>query len=122
MLTLSGAVTGAMYSLVAVGLVLSYSTSGIFNFSHAAVAYATAVVFYELHSGLGWPIGLSAVVTIVVVAPGLGWCSTRWSSASSSGLQSTKIVATVGALVALPPVRAVDRRLLHPAFDANSTR
>ena len=35
-LTVSGAVTGAIFSLVAAGLVLSYTATGIFNFSYGA--------------------------------------------------------------------------------------
>ena len=38
-LLISGAVTGAIYSIMASGLVLTYQTSGIFNFAHAAVAF-----------------------------------------------------------------------------------
>jgi hypothetical protein len=71
-LGLSGAVTGAIYSLVASGIVLSYTATGIFNFSHGAIAYMAAVVFYELHQGLGWPIVPAALMTILVFAPLLG--------------------------------------------------
>ena len=55
-LVLSGAVTGAIYSIMASGLVLTYTTSGIFNFAHGAVAFATAYVYYQLNTGLGLPI------------------------------------------------------------------
>ena len=41
-LVFSGLVTGAIYSIMASGLVLTYTTSGIFNFAHGAVAFATA--------------------------------------------------------------------------------
>ena len=41
-LTLSGAVSGAIYALLAIGLVHSYSTSWVFNFGQAAIAFSCA--------------------------------------------------------------------------------
>ena len=41
-LVVSGAASGAIYSLVASGLVLSYAATGIFNLSYGAVAYTSA--------------------------------------------------------------------------------
>ena len=40
---------------MASGLVLTYTTSGIFNFAHGAVAFATAYLYYQLNTGLGRP-------------------------------------------------------------------
>jgi ABC-type branched-subunit amino acid transport system ATPase component/branched-subunit amino acid ABC-type transport system permease component len=102
-LAISGAVSGAVFSIIAAGLVLSYSTSGIFNFSHAAVAYATALLFYELHVGLGWPLVPSAFVAIVVFAPLLGLMLDRLVFRRLADADDApKIVATVGLLVAIP--------------------
>ena len=53
---MSGLVTGAIYSIMASGLVLTYTTSGIFNFAHGAVAFTTAYLYYQLNTGLGVPI------------------------------------------------------------------
>ena len=55
-LVFSGLVTGAIYSIMASGLVLTFTTSGIFNFAHAAIAFATAYLYYQLNTGLGVPI------------------------------------------------------------------
>ncbi len=55
-LVLSGLVTGAIYSIMASGLVLTYTTSGIFNFAHGAVAFVTAYLYYQLNTGVGLPI------------------------------------------------------------------
>ncbi len=55
-LVVSGAVTGAIYSLVASGLTLSYAATGIFNFSYGAVAFSAAYLYYIFHTGLNWPI------------------------------------------------------------------
>jgi branched-subunit amino acid ABC-type transport system permease component len=45
----SGIATGAIYGLAGTGLVLTYKTSGIFNFGHSAIATAGAYLFYWLH-------------------------------------------------------------------------
>ena len=46
---ISGLVTGAVYGLAAVGLVVTYKTSGVFNFAHGALATLSAYLFYTLH-------------------------------------------------------------------------
>ncbi|MFF7497885.1 ATP-binding cassette domain-containing protein [Streptomyces lavendulae] len=100
---LSGLVSGALYALLATGLVLSYSASGLFNFAHGATAYLCALVFYELHSGLGWPAVPAALLVVCVLAPGLGWGLDRMMFRRLARVgESAQIVATIGLLVALP--------------------
>ena len=41
-----GITTGSIYSLAAVGLVLTFKTSGVFNFAHGAQAAVGAFVFF----------------------------------------------------------------------------
>src|SRR5437868_2438961 len=74
----SGAVAGALYALMASGLALTYSTSGVFNFAHGSIAFVTALLYYELNSGLGWPI-VPAVVAAILAAVGLGLLVRRTS-------------------------------------------
>ncbi|MFG2988796.1 ATP-binding cassette domain-containing protein [Streptomyces sp. NPDC048257] len=100
---LSGLVSGALYALLATGLVLSYSASGLFNFAHGATAYLCALTFYELHSGLGWPAVPAALLVVFVLAPGLGWGLDRLMFRRLARVGETaQIVATIGLLVALP--------------------
>lgn len=102
-LVVSGGVSGAIYSLLASGLVLTYATSGVFNFAHGAIAFSTAFLFYELHTGLEWPVWAAAIVSILVFAPLLGVLMDRIIFRSlRTADQSTKVVATVGLLVAIP--------------------
>ena len=53
-----GIADGSIYALAALGLVLTYKTSGIFNFAIGAQAAASAYVFYSLRVtvGLPWPL------------------------------------------------------------------
>ncbi|MFB6631941.1 ATP-binding cassette domain-containing protein [Streptomyces sp. NPDC056362] len=100
---LSGLVSGALYALLATGLVLSYSASGLFNFAHGATAYLCALAFHELHSGFGWPAVPTALMLVCGVAPGLGWGLDRLMFRKLAGAGETaQIVATIGLLVALP--------------------
>ncbi|MFE1902072.1 ATP-binding cassette domain-containing protein [Streptomyces gardneri] len=100
---LSGLVSGALYALLATGLVLSYSASGLFNFAHGATAYLCALAFYELHSGFGWPAVPTALLLVCLVAPALGWALDRLMFRKLARVGETaQIVATIGLLVALP--------------------
>jgi len=41
----TGIATGALYGVAAMGLVLTYKTTGIFNFAHGSIAAAAAYLF-----------------------------------------------------------------------------
>ena len=69
---ITGAVSGAIYSLIASGLVLTYSATGVFNLGYGAVAFTAAFLFYELNSGLGWDRFVAAAFVVLVFAPLLG--------------------------------------------------
>jgi branched-subunit amino acid ABC-type transport system permease component len=96
-----GVVTGSLYGLAGMGLVLTYKTSGIFNFAHGAVAAASAFAFYELHDvrGLAWPLALVLAVGGLGVAFGL---ALELLARRLAGVRPTMtIVATVGLLLFL---------------------
>src|SRR3981189_3278392 len=52
-----GITAGSVYGLAGTGLVLTYKTSGIFNFPYGSLAALSVFVFYFLHNqhGLPWP-------------------------------------------------------------------
>lgn len=96
-----GLTAGSVYGLAGTGLVLTYRTSGIFNFSHGTLAALLAYVFYDLREvqGLPWPIAMA--VSLLVIAPvaalGLELIARRLADAPVA----MKVVATVGLLVAI---------------------
>lgn len=94
-----GIFTGSLYGLAAMGLVLTYRTSGIFNFGHGGIAAGAAFLFYTLHINHGWPWGIAAVVTVLVfglvVGPLLELLSRRLGEVPSV----IAIVATIGILL-----------------------
>lgn len=71
MLVVGGAL-GGIYAILAAGLVVTYATTGILNFAHAAVGVFLAFVYWQLRVGYGWPTLLALVVVLLIVAPLLG--------------------------------------------------
>jgi branched-chain amino acid transport system permease protein len=61
-----GVVAGAIYFVAASGLVVTYATSGVFNFANGAVGMIAAFAYWALHSSLGWP-ALPALLLVVLV-------------------------------------------------------
>ena len=102
-LSLSGLATGAIYSILASGLVLTYITSGIFNFAHGAVAFATAYLYYQLNTGLDVPIVPALIISVFLFAPLLGLLLDRiLLRRLAQAPVYARIVGTIGLLVALP--------------------
>src|SRR5580765_6504773 len=102
-LVVSGGVSGAIYSLVASGLVLTYTATGIFNLAYGAIAFCTAFLYFELHTGLGWPIAPAALVSVLVFAPLLGLLlDVAIFRPLARATDAAKVMATVGLLIALP--------------------
>jgi branched-subunit amino acid ABC-type transport system permease component/ABC-type branched-subunit amino acid transport system ATPase component len=102
-LVLSGSVTGAIYSIMASGLVLTYSTSGIFNFAQGAVAFASAYLFYQLNTGAGVSTVASLIIVVFVFAPLLGLLLDRvLLRRLARAPVYARIVGTIGLLIALP--------------------
>jgi branched-subunit amino acid ABC-type transport system permease component/ABC-type branched-subunit amino acid transport system ATPase component len=102
-LVISGMVTGAIYSIMASGLVLTYQTSGTFNFAHAAVAFTSAYFYFQLNTGQHIPIVPSVVITVFIFAPLLGLALDRIVLGRlSTAPMYARIVGTIGLLVALP--------------------
>jgi branched-subunit amino acid ABC-type transport system permease component len=96
-----GLVSGSIYGLTAMGLVLTYKTTGVFNFAHGAVATGAAYLFYELDAkrGLPWPIALALAVALIALLGG------PLMEAIGSRLRrvpvATQVVATIGLLLAI---------------------
>ena len=96
---IAGLVTGAVYGLAATGLVLTYKTSGIFNFAYGSVAAMGVFVFYWLNVDKGLPWGLAAAICVLVLAPVEGLLLELLGRALERQGAAVKIVATVGILL-----------------------
>jgi len=67
---------GVMYSLVALGFVLIFKASGIFNFAQGVMALFAALTLVGLMEKFGFPIWLAIIGTIVVMIA-LAWLIER---------------------------------------------
>ena len=65
---LLGMGVGAIYGIVAQGLVLVYRASGILNFAQTGFLMIGAYIFYELHVLDGWPYWAGLVAAMVACA------------------------------------------------------
>jgi len=100
----TGIADGSIYALAALGLVLTYKTSGIFNFAIGAQAAASAYVFYSLRVtvGLPWPVAaLFAVILVGLVGSLLLERIAFWLTGASAAM---KVVATIALVVLLESV------------------
>ena len=102
---LQGAPPGTVYALVAIGFVLAYKTSGVFNLAFGAQAYASAVVFFKTHTEWGWPVVPALLVSVVIMAPLLGvaleWLIFRHLRTKPP---ITGLVVAIGLTIALPAI------------------
>src|SRR5947209_9924488 len=100
---LQGTPPGAVYALIAIGFVLTYKTSGVFNLAFGAQAYVSAAMYFKAHVEWGWPILPSLVLAVFILAPLVGLILERvifrYLRTSSA---VAKLVVTIGLSVALP--------------------
>ena len=131
---LAGLVTGSVYGLTATGLVLTYKTSGVFNFGHGATATIAAFLFYTLtvSQDLSWPI--AAAVCVFVLGPILGLGYELLARSLTDAPLVSRVTATVGVLIVVQAalgiiygtssgtLRQVDQFLPTGSFEIGDTR
>ncbi len=67
--TVLGIVTGAVYGILATGLVVTYNTTGVFNFAQGAVGMVAAFSYWQLWQDWHWPFLLAIAFIVLVEAP-----------------------------------------------------
>ncbi|MGH2728558.1 MAG: ABC transporter permease subunit, partial [Actinomycetota bacterium] len=93
---------GSVYALAAMGLTVTYTTSGIFNFAHGALGMLATFLFYTLRVDVGLPAGLAILVVLVGFCPPIGIFIDRVLLPRLQGaVTTTYVVASLGLLVAL---------------------
>ena len=103
--TVVGVATAAVYAIAASGLVVTYTTSGIFNFAHGAVGMISAFLYWqctapELSGGWEWPAWWALIFVVFIAAPIFG--------AVAVGLVAAGVVGLLGLL--LRPYRTAEIR------------
>src|SRR3954463_8762775 len=101
-LTIVGIVVGCIYALSATGLVVTYITSGIFNFAHGAVGMIAAFTYWKLVVDEGWPAILALPFILLVFAPLLGvLIDTLIMRNLHAASEEVRVIVTVALMLAL---------------------
>jgi branched-chain amino acid transport system permease protein len=68
--TITGLLVGGVYALVAVGIVIINKASGVFNFAHGGMMYASALIFWSFFSvaDIRWYAALGIAVATTILA------------------------------------------------------
>ncbi|MFI5042116.1 MAG: ATP-binding cassette domain-containing protein [Acidimicrobiales bacterium] len=94
-----GLASGSVYALAGTGLVLTYKTSGIFNFAHGSVAALAVFGYYFLHVQHGVPWPLAALLCLLVMAPLMG-CALELLARQLSKVDHTlQIASSIGLIL-----------------------
>jgi len=100
--TFSGLATSAIYAVAAAGLVLTYVTTGTFNFAHGATGMVAAFAYWQMRFGWHWPAPLALLAVLVVLAPAFGSLVEIGIMRRLGGVpETTRLVVTISLLVAL---------------------
>src|SRR3954470_3779467 len=97
-----GVVYGCIYALAASGVVVTYQTSGVFNFGHGAIGMIAAWTYWQFAIAWGWPTPLALIVVLLVIAPLFGAIIERVLIRPLHGASvDISIVVTLGLLLGL---------------------
>ncbi len=96
---------GCVYALIAIGIVLTYKTTGVFNFAYAAQAFVGGAVYVQMVEVDGDPRWLGLVVAVLIVSPLLGLALDRvLFRAMRTASWQVKLVSVLGLFIALPMI------------------
>ncbi|MFI5040827.1 MAG: ABC transporter permease [Acidimicrobiales bacterium] len=100
--TISGLATSAIYAVAAAGLVLTYTTTGTFNFAQGATSMLGAFAYWQMRFGWHWPAPIALLVCLFVLAPLFGALLDVAVMRRLEGTpETTRLVATISVLVGL---------------------
>jgi branched-chain amino acid transport system permease protein len=103
--TIFGVMLGAGYAIAATGLVVTYTTSGVFNFAQGAVGMVAAFCYWELVSAHNVPVLLALLIILVVGASIAGALVERVLMRRLHGASSERpVMVTLGLMVILTGV------------------
>ena len=98
---LVGLSTAAIYAIIGSGLVLTYTTTGVFNFAHGAAGMLAAFAYWQLTIGWGWPVPVALAVVLLVLAPVFGLVVERVVRPVQALGDAERLVVTVALLSGL---------------------
>jgi branched-chain amino acid transport system permease protein len=100
--TLTGLFTGAAYAIAASGLVLTYTTTRVFNLAHGATSMLMAFLYWQLHVAAGLPTFVAIGLVLFVIAPLYGVLLQKFvMKGLGDAPVSVSLVVTLGLFVLL---------------------
>jgi len=94
---------GCNFALMAVGLVLTFRATGVFNLAFGAQAFVSAFIFDLLVRSDHLPVGVAFIVSVLVFSPLLGLGLDRFLFRHIPSASTTaKLVSSLGLLIAIP--------------------
>lgn len=98
--TVLGLALGGSYFIAASGLVVTYTTSGIFNFAQGAIAMLAVFTYWQFRWGWNWPAPLALLMVLGVLAPLLGAMLYQVVMKNLRGTSEvTKIIVSIGVML-----------------------
>jgi branched-chain amino acid transport system permease protein len=99
--TIFGLILGCVYAIASMGLVLTYTVTGVFNFAHGAVGMIAAFVYFQLRVKEHVPTPLALLLVIGVFAPLAGLVAERLLRRFQGTDYATSLVVTIALTVGL---------------------
>ena len=100
--TIVGLSLAAIYAVISSGLVLTYATTGIFNFAHGAIGMLAAFAYWQLRFSWGWPTPVALAFVLFVLAPAFGLFLERVIMRGLVGTsEATKLVVSISLLIGM---------------------
>ncbi len=93
--TVLGVAIGCVYAIAASGLVLTYTTTGVFNFAHGAVGMVGAYVYWQLRVDMGLPTPVALLLVIGVFGPLVGIVLERIMRSFKDAAPGTTLTVTI---------------------------
>jgi branched-chain amino acid transport system permease protein len=99
--TITGLATAAILAVAASGLVLTYTTTGIFNFAHGAIGMLGAFAYWQVRIDWGWPAPVALLVVLGLLGPLLGLVIERFIMRGlEDAPEAPRTVVSIGLLAA----------------------
>ena len=97
--TLFGLMLGCIYAIAAMGLVLTYTVTGVFNFAHGAVGMIAAFCYFELRVRHDVPTPIAIIVVVFDRCPAVGLVAERLMRRFQGADFATSLVVTIALTV-----------------------
>src|SRR5258706_11497578 len=98
---LFGLMLGCVYAIASMGLVLTYTVTGVFNFAHGAVGMVAAYAYFELRVRHNVPTPIALALVVLVLAPITGLGAERLLRRFRGADYATSLVVTIALTVGL---------------------